>query len=133
LYPGEVLVLGEVALTLIIEADPVRIPDRSPAPGTAGGLASKTLPDGSPACCWNPNLRATHEPVGGCQAVIQCSAQFHASSLRGIRLSGKKSKPLLFCPRCNVRCEPIPGLADGMASRRGLWGWIVDRLRWVLD
>ena len=132
LYPGEVLVLGEASLTLIVEADPIRAPDRAAVAGPVTDLSAKNLPDGSPACCWNPSLPATHQPVGGCQAVIQCSAQFNASSLRGVRLSGKKAKPLLFCPRCNVRCEPIPGLSDGAGSRRGLWGRIVDRLRRLL-
>ena len=129
LYPGEVLVMGSVSLSLVIEADPIRIPASPAISGASGDLSVKTLPDGSPACCWNPSLPATHQPVGGCQAVIQCSAQFHASSLRGLRLSGTKTKPLLFCPRCNVRCEPIPGLNDGEGRRQGLWGWIINQFR----
>lgn len=133
LYPGEVLVLGDVSLLLVIEADPIRAPASPTVSGAAGDLSPKTLADGSPACCWNPSLPATHQPVGGCQAVIQCSAQFHASSLRRLRLSGKKSKPLLFCPRCDVRCEPIPGLEDGAGKQRGLWAWIVDLFRRCFD
>ena len=129
LYPGEVLVLGDVSLLLVIEADPIRAPASPTVSGAAGDLSPKTLADGSPACCWNPSLPATHQPVGGCQAVIQCSAQFHASSLRGLRLSGKKTKPLLFCPRCDVRCEPIPGLKDGSGRRSGLWARIFDLFR----
>ena len=128
LRPGEALRLGDVEMTLEVETVEVRIPSTTPAAATATFGVDHVLADGTPACCRNPELAATHQPIEGCQAVLQCPARFHVSSLRATRLTGKHSKALLFCPHCNAKCEPIPGLAV-KPKKKGLIRRIADTVR----
>lgn len=128
LRPGEALMIGDVETTLVAETVAVRIPQAAPAAATASVGVDTVLPDGTPACCRNPELPATHHPVEGCQAVLQCPARFHVSSLRMTRLSGKHSRALLFCPHCNAKCEPIPGL-EVRPKKKGILRRIADTVR----
>jgi len=128
LRPGEALRIGDVEMTLVVETVEVRIPSMTPAAATAAFGVDHVLADGTPACRRNPELPATHQPIGGCQAVLQCPARFHVSSLRATRLTGKHSRALLFCPHCNAKCEAIPGLAV-KPKKKGLLSRIADTVR----
>ena len=88
----------------------------------------QALPDGTLACSRNPSLAATHQAIGGCQAVIKCPGVFHASSLRTMKLSGGTAGLLLFCGDCNAKCEPIPRAADRPAAKKGLFSRLTQTI-----
>lgn len=125
---NQVLQLGSVEMRLIIEEYDVKIP-------VAGGIQVaqaagelNSLPDGTLACSRNPSLPATHQAIGGCQAVIKCPGVFNAASLRAMKLSGGKAGLLLFCGDCNAKCEPIPGVSDKPAAKRGLFSRLTQTI-----
>ena len=125
---AQMLQLGTVEMRLIIEEYEVKIPIDGglQVPQAAGELNS--LPDGTLACSRNPSLPATHQAVGGCQAVIKCPGVFNAASLRAMKLAGGKAGLLLFCGDCNAKCEPIPGASDKPAPRKGLFARLTQTI-----
>ena len=119
LRPGQTLQLGAVELRLDSETYEIRIPAAdAPVPAQPSGIA-EVLSDGSAACSRNPALPATHEAELGCMAVVKCPGVFNAASLRVVKLSGGNAGVLLFCPDCNTRCRPIPGVGE-KAKKKGL-------------
>jgi hypothetical protein len=87
------------------------------------------LPDGTLACSRNPALSATHTTVHGCGAVMKCPGVFNLASLRAMKLSGGKAGLLLFCPDCNAKCEPIPGLSEDKTKGQGLLARLTQTIR----
>jgi hypothetical protein len=93
----------------------------------AGELAA--LPDGTLACSRNPSLPATHQAVHGCGAVVKCPGVFNIASLRAMKLSGGAAGLLLFCPDCNAKCGPLPGV-DGSASKgKGIFSRLTQTIQ----
>lgn len=121
LRAGQTLQLGAVELRLDVEEFEIRIPvaATTPVPAQSAGVV-EVLDDGSQACSRNPSLPATHEAELGCMAVVKCPAVFNAACLRVVKLSGGKAGVLLFCPDCNTRCRPIPGVSDKANKKKGL-------------
>lgn len=121
LRPGQTLQLGGVELRLDCEEFEIRIPTAAvtPVPAQPAGVV-EVLEDGATACSRNPTLRATHQAELGCMAVVKCPAVFNLASLRVVKLSGGKAGVLLFCPDCNTRCRPIPGVSDQPSKKKGL-------------
>jgi hypothetical protein len=107
LLQESVLQLGTVTFRLEAVNVEIRVPQvtivAAPEP------KQPLLEDGRAACCRNPQIPATHH-------CVQCSATFHVSNIRGMRLSGGTSG-LLFCPDCNGACEAIPGAMDPVKSK----------------
>ncbi len=120
IVPGQVLQLGCVELRLDREEYNIHIPLGSgpEVAQPAGGLNS--LADGTLACSRNPELPATHQAIGGCQAVVRCPAVFNRASLRSMKLSGGSGGEMLFCPECNAKCEQIPGIDTQQTKKSSL-------------
>jgi len=120
LLPGHVLQLGSVELRLEGEEYAIRIPTGvGPQTAQAAG-ALQALSDGTIACSRDPNLPATHQAIGECHAVVRCPGLFNVASLRAMKLSGGAAGQMLFCPDCNAKCEPIPGVADAPQKKATL-------------
>lgn len=128
LASGQMLQFGTVEMCLIIEEYEVKIPTAG-GPGVAQPAGElNSLPDGTLACSRNPSLPATHQAIGGCQAVIKCPGVFNAASLRAMKLSGGKAGLLLFCADCNAKCEPIPGASNRPSSKKGLFARLTQTI-----
>ncbi|MBL9175554.1 MAG: FHA domain-containing protein [Verrucomicrobiales bacterium] len=128
LADGQQLQLGNVEMRLVVEEYDVKIPTGAGVqPALAAGTI-QTLPDGTLACSRNPSLAATHQAIGGCQAVIKCPGVFNAASLRTTKLAGGKAGLLLFCTDCNAKCEPIPGVSDRPSPKKGLFSRLTQTI-----
>jgi len=107
IFQENVLQLGTVTFRLEALDVEIRVPKVTPI--VAPEPKQTVLEDGRAACCRNPQIPATHR-------CVQCSATFHVSNIRGMRLSGGTTG-LLFCPDCNGACEAIPGAMDPVKSK----------------
>lgn len=128
LLPGHLLQLGSVELRLESEEFEIRVPMAAPVAAQAHGTL-QALPDGTLACSRNANLPATHQAIGGCQAVVRCPGMFNAASLRAMKLSGGSAGQMLFCPDCNAKCEPIPGVTDKTEKRPSLFARLTQTVQ----
>jgi FHA domain len=128
LLPGHLLQLGSVELRLDSEEFEIKVPVSASLVAQAQG-ALQALPDGTLACSRNPNLPATHQAIGGCQAVVRCPGVFNIASMRAMKLSGGSAGQMLFCPDCNAKCEPIPGVTDKPEKRPGLFARLTQTVQ----
>lgn len=128
LMPGHLLQLGSVELRLESEEFEIRVPVSAPVMAQAHGTL-QALPDGTLACSRNASLPATHQAIGGCQAVVRCPGMFNAASLRAMKLSGGSAGQMLFCPDCNAKCEPIPGVTDKTEKRPSLFARLTQTVQ----
>ena len=128
LAEGQTLQLGNVEMRLVVEEYDVKIPTGAGVHTVQAAGSLHSLPDGTLACSRNPSLAATHQAIGGCQAVIKCPGVFHSSSLRTMKLAGGKAGLLLFCGDCNAKCEPIPGASDRPAPKKGLFSRLTQTI-----
>ena len=126
---GQTLQLGAVELRLEAETFEIRIPGSTgpQAAVPAGELAA--LPDGTLACSRNPSLPATHHAVHGCGAVMKCPGVFNIASLRAMKLSGGAAGLLLFCPDCNAKCGPLPGVDESKSKGQGLFSRLTQTIQ----
>jgi predicted component of type VI protein secretion system len=116
--PGQTLQVGAVELRLEVEQFEIKVPlPAAPKVAQAAGTV-QALPDGTLACSRNPSLPATHHATHGCAAVVKCPGVFNIASLRAMKLSGGTAGLLLFCPDCNAKCEPLPGVSESNASKK---------------
>ena len=128
LLPGHLLQLGSVELRLEFEEFEIRVPVAAPVAAQAHGTL-QALPDGTLACSRNAHLPATHQAIGGCQAVVRCPGMFNVASLRAMKLSGGSAGQMLFCPDCNAKCEPIPGVTDKPEKRPSLFARLTQTVQ----
>ncbi len=105
---GQVVQFGTVPFRLEVE-NPVKITVPQPTVPTASAAITGVLVDGAPACSKDPSAPATHH-------CTKCGRNFHYDHLRILRLSGEAA-PMLFCPECSARVEPIPGVDPAKARR----------------
>ncbi len=129
LLPGHALQLGSVELRLESEEFEIRIPTGPQQNVAQAAGVLQALPDGTVACSRNAGLPATHQAIGGCQAVIRCPGLFNAASLRAMKLSGGSAGQMLFCPDCNAKCEPIPGVTDKTEKRPSLFARLTQTVQ----
>ena len=129
LRPGQTLQFGTVELRLDAEQFEIKIPVAgTPKVAQAAGEV-QALEDGTLACSRNPGLPATHQAIGGCQAVVRCPGVFNAATLRGMKLAGGTAGQMLFCPDCNAKCEPIPGVTTGPVKKQGLFSRLTQTIQ----
>lgn len=128
LADGQQLQLGNVEMRLVVEEYDVKIPTGAGVHTVQAAGTLQSLPDGTLACSRNPAIAATHQAIGGCQAVIKCPGVFHSSSLRTMKLAGGKAGLLLFCGDCNAKCEPIPGATDRPAPKKGIFSRLTQTI-----
>lgn len=128
LLPGQALQLGSVELRLEAEEFEIRVPTGPSQTLAQAAGTLQALPDGTVACSRNANLPATHQAIGGCQAVMRCPGLFNIASLRGMKLSGGSGQ-LVFCPDCNAKCEPIPGVTSQPAKRSSLFSRLTQTIQ----
>ncbi|HAB16148.1 MAG TPA: FHA domain-containing protein [Verrucomicrobiota bacterium] len=130
LLPGHTVQLGIVELRLDAEEFEIRIPTGPAAPVAQAAGSLQSLPDGTAACSRNPNLPATHQAIGGCQAVVRCPGLFNIASLRTMKLSGGTAGQMYFCPDCNAKCEPIPGVTEAVEKKKtGLFSRLTQTIQ----
>jgi FHA domain len=129
--PGQTLQIGAVELRFEAEQFEIRIPAVGVTPQAAQPAGHvQALPDGTLACSRNPSLPATHHATHGCGAVVKCPAVFNLASLRQMKLSGGAAGQLLFCPDCNAKCEPIPGVSeDASKKKKGLFSRLTQTIQ----
>lgn len=128
--PGQTLQVGAVELRLEAEQFQIKVPvAAAPVVAQPAGIV-QALPDGTLACSRNPNLPATHHATHGCGAVVKCPGVFNIASLRAMKLSGGTAGLLLFCPDCNAKCEPLPGVSESNANKKkGLFARLTQTIQ----
>lgn len=129
--PGQTLQVGAVELRLEAEQFEIKIPTAAVSPQVAQPAGQiQALPDGTLACSRNPSLPATHHAIHGCGAVVKCPGVFNIASLRQMKLSGGAAGQLLFCPDCNAKCGPIPGVSEDVSkNRKGLFSRLTQTIQ----
>lgn len=128
LLHGQALQVGSIELRLEARQIEIHVPQLpEPAAAHPAGVAA-VLPDGQAACSRDPQLPASHEAIGGCQAVIKCPGVFNPASLRAAKLSGGKAGVLFFCPDCSAKCRPIPGLQDSNQKKKSLFSRLTQTI-----
>ncbi|HTH45876.1 MAG TPA: FHA domain-containing protein [Candidatus Limnocylindria bacterium] len=127
---GQTLQIGAVELRLEAEQFEIKVPvAAAPQVAQPAGFV-QALPDGTLACSRNPSLPATHHATHGCGAVVKCPGVFNIASLRAMKLSGGTAGLLLFCPDCNAKCEPLPGVSDSAATKKkGLFARLTQTIQ----
>jgi hypothetical protein len=92
---GDVLILGDIAMRLVVPTADVRIPEwRRKADEEE--LVSPTLPDGRAAC-------QNHHQVSARHRCVQCGRTWCRDCVKELHLAGGPAR--LFCPACSGRCQ----------------------------
>lgn len=114
---GQVIQFGTVPFRLVTDEIRISVPKVPvPPPETV-----HVLPDGAAACAVDAALPATHR-------CVKCGRVYHYDSLRVLRLSGGAAV-LLFCPECDGKVEPIPGIDPRAARRPGMLSRLTQTIR----
>lgn len=129
LQPGQALQLGCVELRLDAEQYEIRIPTGAVSQVAVAAGTIQETEEGVLACSRNPALPATHHAISGCQAVVHCPGVFNKASLRSMKLAGGTAGQMLFCPDCNAKCEPIPGVSETASKKTGLFARLTQTIQ----